>query len=365
METIDKRDLEQIVRKLASNEMAGRDNDTFECEEAAKFVAESFKKIGLEPAFTGSYFQRFSGRGFKGDAIIGSNVGGLINGNDEKLKSEYIVIAAHHDHLGKYYGKVMNGADDNASGVSGIIELAEAFYSIKSLLKRSLLFVSFDAEEDGMVGSHEFIKSGAYKTKNISTMICFDLIGGSMFKCVKDYVFALGAEHSDVLESLIDKSASIQGLNVTKIGIYSIGSRSDYSPFKDRKVPFVFISTSTPWYYHTEHDDPERLDYVKMEKIARFAFKLIFAAQSLEQKPLYINNPKVSVRDSAQLLKLCEKLLENKEEFEWTDEDTVFIKKQIEKFSNDENQNDFKMKQIVQETLIHMVLLALRVKDKK
>ena len=113
------------------------------------------------------------------------NVIGVKFGNDPELKDEYIIIGAHYDHLGygghksgsrrPHINEVHNGADDNASGVSIVIELAKSFKKINN--KRSVIFIAFGAEEMGLIGSKFFVNSSLIENKNIQTMINFDMVG--------------------------------------------------------------------------------------------------------------------------------------------------------------------------------------------
>ena len=255
--------LEADVRFLASDEMKGRNNGTPEGAAAADYVAKQMKEAGLKPAGeNGTWFQELpKGRG--------RNVIGAFPGTSGR----WIVIGAHHDGLGIRKGEVHNGADDNASGVAVILEVARRLED--SYFRHGLLVCSFEAEEDGLVGSSHFVKSGLYPVESIVAMICLDLVGGSFLPGDERRVFALGAECSQELSRHIDWLRYREGpLQIERAGIYAIEpagpimARSDYSPFRLKKVPFVFFSTGTPWYYHTAHDDPERLDFAKLGHVA-------------------------------------------------------------------------------------------------
>ncbi|OHB70903.1 MAG: hypothetical protein A2W23_07450 [Planctomycetes bacterium RBG_16_43_13] len=269
--------MERIVRYLASDDMKGRGFGTEEGRTAARFVAGQFEKFGLKPGGeSNTYFQKF-GNGF--------NVLGVLEGR--KHPDTHIVISAHHDHLGEKDGRIYNGADDNASGVAMLLELAEAF-SKASKPNYSILFISFEAEElgKGMAGSRYFVRSGLYDTKKFRAMICFDLVGGNLFEWEDRKVYAFGSEHcerlSKKLSSHIGQARAVSDyLDVTKVGVYLIEplgqsiARSDYAGFRDAGVPFVFFTTGTPWYYHTTEDDADKLNYRKMEMLGRFLFDFI------------------------------------------------------------------------------------------
>lgn len=297
-------DLEKHVRFLASDEMKGRDNGTPEGLKAAEYVAQRFREAGLKPGGKDGWFHDFKVR-----EVAGRNVIGLLEG---EKRDEFVVVAAHHDARGFLGGKVQNGADDNATGVAALIELARAFAKAKPA--RSMLFISFDAEEDGLVGSREFVKSELYPAASFAAMFVFDLLGGSIFPWEKDRLYALGAEHSPELWERVGKGAG-EDLEVVRSGIYLIEplpdmARSDYHAFRQKGVPFVFFSTGTPWYYHTEHDDPEVVDFGKLARAARYARGVIGETVADPKRPEF-KGPRVPAEDLATVQGTLDRALED------------------------------------------------------
>jgi hypothetical protein len=254
--------LERDVRTLASDEMKGRNNGTPEGALAAEYVARQMEEAGLKRAGeNGTWFQPLKGG-------RGRNVIGAFPGNSGR----WIVLGAHHDGLGERKGQVHNGADDNASGVAVILEAARR---LEETVRHGLLVCSFDAEEDGLIGSSHFVASGLYPAESIVAMICLDLVGGAFLPGDENRIFALGSESSAAIHRHMGLERDLNtGLEVERAGIYMIEpagpiiARSDYSPFRLKKIPFVFFSTGTPWYYHTPDDDVERLDIPKMSRVA-------------------------------------------------------------------------------------------------
>ena len=284
--------LERDVRFLASDEMRGRDNGTPESERAAAYIVERMREAGLKPAGeAGDWFHTFS---------RGRNVIGALEG----ISDSWIVIGAHYDHLGARNGRVFNGADDNASGVAVLLEIARRLENEPR--HHGLLFCAFDAEEDGLVGSTHFVASGLYPVSSFVAMICFDLVGGSFLPGDERRVFAMGAESSAELSERLDRAAPRGRLEVERLGIYviepfgTIGARSDYSPFRLKKVPFVFFSTGTPWYYHTPEDDVERLDFRKMDAVADLAARLARDLAVATPRPVW-RTPAPDVKGDARL----------------------------------------------------------------
>jgi hypothetical protein len=301
---------EKHIAFLASDELRGRDNGTEEGRRAAQYVADGFRDAGLKPGGKAGWFQDFQAKQGSGD-LQGRNVIGVVEG---ELAKEYVVVAAHHDARGVVGGKVQNGADDNASGVAMLLELARAFS--KSRPRRSLLFISFDCEEDGLVGSREFVRDGGYDPKLFAAMFVFDLIGGDFFEWEKNRIYALGAEHSAELSARVARLAGeAKDLEVARAGVALIepfpgGARSDYHAFRQKDVPFVFFSTGTPWYYHTEHDDVAVINFDKMIKAARFARAVIGETASDEKRPVF-RKPEAAREDAVLMKEALGKIIEN------------------------------------------------------
>jgi hypothetical protein len=297
--------MKRDVRFLASDEMRGRDNGTPEGERASAYVAERMRDAGLKPAGdAGGWFQTFS----RGRNVIGALPG---------ISDSWIVIGAHHDHLGVRKGRVFNGADDNASGVAVLLEMARRLENEPR--HHGLLFCSFDAEEDGLVGSNHFVASGLYPVSSFAAMICFDLVGGSFLPGDERRLFALGSESSAELFDWIGRARSGGPLDVDRVGLYviepfgPIGARSDYSPFRLKKVPFVFFSTGTPWYYHTPEDDVARLDFRKMDEVSDLASRLATYLACAPVRPSWRDPAPVLREDAMLLFSACKRVVEKAE----------------------------------------------------
>src|SRR5262245_997891 len=303
--------LERDVRFLASDDMKGRNNGTPEGAAAAEYVAQQMQEAGLKPAGeNGTWFQAIPGRnGSRGRNVIGARPGN---------SGRWIVVGAHHDGLGERKGVIYNGADDNASGVAVILEAARR---LEESWRHGILFCSFDAEEDGLVGSTHFVKSGLYPVESFVAMICLDLVGASFLPGDEKRIFALGSESSEAIHrKMWFEQHQNDALEVERVGIYAIepmgpiGARSDYSPFRLKKIPFVFFSTGTPWYYHTPDDDVERLNLAKMNHVADLVVKTVqWIDVPLPNNPETVwREPKSDVEEDAKLLAAgCRRALEH------------------------------------------------------
>lgn len=207
------------------------------------------------------------------------NVIGMLEGNDPVLKEEYVVVGAHFDHLGMGgpgSGSrepdtlvVHNGADDNASGVAAVMELARYFGGLKNNA-RSIIFVAFSAEEMGLLGSKYFVEYPPVPLKAIHTMVNFDMIG-RMKEEKKLMIGGSGTakESEDLLHRLGKKRKFDLALSPEGYGA------SDHAAFYTRDIPVFFISTGAHSDYHTSRDDADLLDYAAMKQVVDFSLDLL------------------------------------------------------------------------------------------
>ncbi|HTU24095.1 MAG TPA: M20/M25/M40 family metallo-hydrolase, partial [Pirellulales bacterium] len=209
-----------------------------------------------------------------------------------KLKDEWILLSAHFDHLGMR-GKVLYpGADDNATGVAMLLEVAEYFALRKEKPRRTIAFISFDQEETGLRGSTYFAAHSPLPFRHLKAFLTADMLGRSMANVMDEYVFVMGSERSTRLRQLVEKTAAPKGLKIGRLGADLVGTRSDYGPFRDRKVPFLFFSTGQHPDYHSPSDLPDRVDYRKLQRISVYIRDLVKrlanedAAPSWNEKPL-------------------------------------------------------------------------------
>jgi aminopeptidase YwaD len=215
-----------------------------------------------------------------------SNVIALVEGNDKSKSEEYFIIGAHYDHLGwgaensQYKGKVPmihNGADDNASGTAGVMELAERFK--KNPLRRPLIIMNFNAEEMGLLGSANYIKNPIVPKEKTVFMLNLDMIG--RLKDNKMNVFGTGT--SSGFSSMVDSLANLASLNIIKS---SDGfAPSDHSTFYAGKIPVLFLFTGVHNDYHTPHDDWDKINFDGIAKTADYAEMIIRTLDSKDKAP--------------------------------------------------------------------------------
>ncbi len=178
--------MQKTVDYLASDELKGRGLGTDELDTAADYIAEQFKKAGLVTAGDNdTYFQDFvATAGEKNKKVFAKNVIGVIPGSNKEWAEESVIVSAHYDHLGLGWpspakgnkGKIHNGADDNASGVAVLIELANVLKSMKP--KRNVIFVAFSGEEAGLLGAKYYVKNmQKYPVNKAMGIINMDTVG--------------------------------------------------------------------------------------------------------------------------------------------------------------------------------------------
>ncbi len=223
------------------------------------------------------------------------NVAGYLEGNDPQLKNQYIVVGAHFDHLGMgevgslYRGKepqIHNGADDNASGTAGVLELAEKFASEKDKLKRSIIFITFSGEELGLLGSEYFVNNTPIPLTEMNTMVNMDMIGRLNDK---DELIVYGVATSPGWKDLLTSTNSYN----FKLAFQDDGyGPSDQSSFYGKKIPVLFFFTGTHPDYHRPTDDADKINYPGEEKVLHYVYDVTSKIDTEEEKPEYVNVPR-------------------------------------------------------------------------
>jgi len=206
------------------------------------------------------------------------NVVALLPGTDPVLKDEYIVVTAHLDHLGIRNGEIFNGADDNASGSAAVLEVAEA--AAMAPVKRSIIFVLFSAEEEGLVGSTYFADNPPVPLENIVLNINLDMVGRNS-RGWPESLLAMGSENRrpELLELIRDVDSRVGAnldwrLNEGKDPYVHV-QRSDLLAFIQKGIPAILITRGFMGPdYHEPSDDPETINYPKVTQAARLAYAL-------------------------------------------------------------------------------------------
>ncbi len=224
------------------------------------------------------------------------NIGGYLEGNDPELKNDYIVIGAHYDHLGwgetgsLYTGsepQIHNGADDNASGTAGVLELAERFAAQKDKLKRSMIFLCFSGEELGLIGSSYFTNNSPVPLDQIDAMINLDMVGRLN---AEDQLTVYGTGTSSGFKALLNTDNDDYKFKLT-FNDEGYGP-SDQSSFYAKEIPVLFFFTGTHTDYHRPTDDADKINSKGEEEVIRYVYEIADNIDESSTKPDYINVPR-------------------------------------------------------------------------
>lgn len=289
------------VGYLASDELQGRATPSAGLDLAAKYIAGEFKKAGLKPVAGESYFQQATFTSRDGTEYHASNVIGILEGSDAKLKDTFILLSAHYDHLGnnpRIEGdSIYNGANDNASGTAGVIQLAHALSKAKP--RRSIVFIGFCGEERGLLGSRYYGRNPVVPLKqticqiNLEQIGRFDEVGAP--QPVKGSM--TGFDFSDV-GPLFSKAAQAVGTDIQKHPQNSDAffSRSDNQSLADLGIPAHTICGAYVFPdYHRPSDHADKLDYRTMATLLKgIAVGVLTIADSDRAPQWNADNPKAA-----------------------------------------------------------------------
>ena len=238
----------QRLEILSSDKFEGRKTGEKGNDSARAYIITQFKSLnafGLEGVY--EYPFSFENRGTKFNA---TNI--LVEIKGTEYPDKYIVISAHHDHLGISGNKIYNGADDDASGVSALISFAE--YFTKNSPKHSVILAAFDAEELGLRGAKHFVAT--FDNSKILVNLNMDMISRS----AKDELYVVGTRYNKKLKTLIDifknptTSKLLQGHDGTD-GKQDWSMSSDHGPFHKVNIPFLYFGNEDHTAYHKPTDD--------------------------------------------------------------------------------------------------------------
>lgn len=202
------------------------------------------------------------------------NVVGFLEGSDTTLKNEVVVIGAHYDHVGykkKYEPDtdyIFNGADDNASGTSGVLAIAKAFAVMNTRPKRSVMFITFAGEEKGLLGSVAYVENPFFPLEKTVAMLNLDMIGRNH----EDSLLIIGGLQSPDIAAINAEENSYIGFTLAGNEERYIGG-SDHASFMKKKVPVLFYHTGTHDDYHKVTDHADFIDVSKAARVSQLAFR--------------------------------------------------------------------------------------------
>lgn len=269
---------------LADDKLEGRQTGTEGERKAYEYLAKRFKNLGLEPKGTNGYLQSFS---FKPKTDPHQEVSYTVEGNDSIItgtnvvgyldnKAPYtVIIGAHYDHLGYgaegslYRGEekmIHNGADDNASGVAVMLNLASKLKNVDK--SNNYVFIAFSGEEMGLLGSNYFTKHSTIDLSKANYMLNMDMVG----RLKKDSTLAVyGVGTSPILKQVVNSSNSQFKIIEKESGV----GPSDHTSFYNSDIPVLHFFTGQHEDYHKPSDDADKLNYEGMEEISTYILEII------------------------------------------------------------------------------------------
>jgi len=272
MDTIEKGDVKRHVDILADDSFEGREAGSRGGRAAGNYLQGLFSKYGLLPAGDrGTYFQLFHG---------GSrNILGILPGEQGAESGDVIIVGAHYDHVGYGnrsnsfgpFGYVHNGADDNASGTAALLEVVQALTEMKATPKRSILFVLWDGEEKGLLGSKYWVEHPTVKWDRVRLYLNLDMVGRLRPQGVEVY-------GSRTLRGLRQDIARANTASDLKLDFrWEMTDNSDHYTFYSRSIPTLMFHTGLHDEYHRPQDDAHLINHEGVQLVARLTAETVWA----------------------------------------------------------------------------------------
>ncbi|MFW6199581.1 MAG: M28 family peptidase [Gemmatimonadota bacterium] len=324
--TIDARDMQARIGFLADDALRGRGTPSRGLEIAARYLASEFATLGLEPGGDdGSYIQRYPLPSADGDTATSEgpgtsdtssgspnadrppNVVAVFPGSDPALRDTYVVFSAHVDHLGvgepdASGDSIYNGADDDASGTSALLEIAEAFAALSAedsefRPARSIVFLGVSGEERGLLGSAWFADHPTVPLESIVANVNMDMISRN----APDTIVVIGQEYSS-LGSLV-RGVAEERRDELRLDVAPdrwpeerFFFRSDHYNFARKEIPALFFFAGVHEDYHEPSDEADTVDAEKAARVARLAFYTAHAIASDREPPRWTEEGLAEVR---------------------------------------------------------------------
>ncbi len=286
--------IKKHINFLADDKLQGRLAGSEGAKEAASYIKKIFVSLRLKPAFKKGYLQKFSYVWFSNPhdsseqnkiTVNTENIVAYLDNNASKT----IIIGAHYDHLGlndhnnstlpNSKGLIHNGADDNASGVAGVLELARMFSNNKQIEKANFVFVCFSGEEDGLQGSKYFAEGVKKQFPGVAAMINMDMIG--RLDSSKSLIVG-GIGTSPDFAGIIEKNKPA-GYNIT-LDSSGIGP-TDHTSFYLKDIPVLNFFTGTHNDYHKPTDDAGKIKYTNEKQIIDYVFRTAITLANVDSIP--------------------------------------------------------------------------------
>jgi len=298
-ESITAAELSNHVHFLASDTLEGREAGTNGGYAAAAYIVQALRKLDVKPAGQEQDFYQYFHPNYR-------NVLAVLPGSDSKLKDEHILIGAHYDHVGYgnrnnsrgTIGRVHNGADDNASGTAGILEVIEALAGLDEKPKRSILVAFWDGEEEGLLGSKFYVSYPTVSLRQIRLHVNIDMIGR-----LRPESFAVfGWRTAPGLRRMMTRHNDGLHINFT----YDYLADSDHWPFYQHAVPSLMLHTGKHDDYHTSKDDAPLVNIKGLRRVSQYLLRVVLDSANADALPDFREQSWHELQSVAQLPELQE-----------------------------------------------------------
>ena len=281
------------VEYLSSDALLGRNNDTPGSQDARDHIIDVLTGVGAQGAVVGpggvrSFLQPFDVTLSNGNRAVGTNILGVIPGTT--TPDEYVIVGAHYDHV-VHCGidpadTICNGATDNATGVAAVLEIAERISA--NPVERSVVFALWDAEEDGLVGSAQYVQHPVVPLADTVAYVNYDIAGANLRPSLRDTHFAIAAETGGaVLTDIVAAATDVGPADTVLLSSIFGQFRSDYASFVNVGVPTVFFSDSTGPCYHTPEDELGVVDFPKLRSEVAMGHEVTTALANADVAPTF------------------------------------------------------------------------------
>ncbi|MEX0585702.1 MAG: M28 family peptidase, partial [Pirellulales bacterium] len=280
-ESINAGELRRHIDVLADDTMEGRNVGSRGGQAAGGYIVTQLERLKMRG---GAADQKF----YQPLPTGGRNILALLPGSDPQLAREVIVVGAHYDHVGygssrtSYgpYGYIHNGADDNASGTAGLLELAEACTMLPTAPARTILFTWWDGEEHGLLGSKHWLSQPTLARSSVVFMVNLDMIGRAQGGKVQ----VLGTRTAPGLRELVSRRND-GGLTIDFA--WELEGNSDHWPFVKADVPILMFHTGLHADYHRPSDDAERINADDARQVTRLVLATLLEAAGVPHLPKF------------------------------------------------------------------------------
>jgi hypothetical protein len=274
--------LRRHVLHLADDTFEGREAGSRGGLAAGVYLGREFQRLGLAGGGVNqSYYQPFD--------AASRNLLGIWEGSDPLLKQEIVLIGAHYDHVGYGsptnsfgpLGRIHNGADDNASGTAALLELAEAMVMLEPRPKRTLLFVLWDGEEKGLLGSKYWASNPTVPLSRVRMAINMDMVG----RLRNNELEVGGSRTARGLRQLVAKHNRQTDLSIDFT--WEMKDNSDHYTFFSRRIPILMPFTGLHDDYHRPSDDSDKVNCEGMQLVTRLMFDLVYDVAEMPRLPVF------------------------------------------------------------------------------